>query len=119
MGPFTLKQSAILGGGGILLLILWSMVDKWLFFVLAFPITLFALFGSFLKINGRPLIDFVGSFFSFFISPQLYIWQKRKEHQEKITKKKNDEVIEKFEGPTVEITNRAIRELAKKLEKFS
>jgi hypothetical protein len=113
VGPFTLKQSAMLGGGGAILMVLWTILDTWLFFIAAFPVTLFVLLGAFIKVNGRPLVDFIGSFISFFVSPQLYIWQKRKERR--ATKEKKQEIVEKFEGPSVEVTKRGIQDLANKL----
>lgn len=115
IGPLTLKQTALLGMGAAILFVLWFIVVKWLFFLLAFPLALLMLLLGFMKINGRPLLDFIGSFFSFFISPQLYIWQKRKEMMEKISKKKQKE-IQKFTGPTLEVTKEGIRELAKRLD---
>ena len=74
IGPFTIKQTALLAGVGAILFVLWFMLEKWLFFVLGIPFSLLALLLGFMKINGRPLLDFFMSFFSFFISPQLYIW---------------------------------------------
>lgn len=116
IGPFTLKQSALLGGSGALLFVLWFMLEKWLFFLTAFPIILAFMLVGFMKVNGRPLIDFVGAFFSFFISPQLYIWQKQRERMMRLNKKGRK--IEKFEGPSVEITKQGIRDLAKNLDKY-
>lgn len=115
IGPFTVKQSALLGAGGATLFILWFIVVKWLFFLLAFPIVLAFIFIAFMRVNGRPLLDFIGSFFSFFISPQLYIWQKRMETLEKAKKKKMKEV-ERFEGPSLETTKTEIKQLAKRLD---
>ena len=102
IGPLTLKQSTLLGAGGAILFVLWFIVEKWLFFILAFPITLIFILIAFLKVNSRPLLDFVGSVFSFFISPQLYIWQKRLLRLEKTTKKKKEKV-ERFEGPSLSL----------------
>lgn len=117
VGPFTLKQTLLLGGGGALLFVLWFMLEKWLFILLAFPVVLAFLLVGFMKVNGRPLLDFIGAFFSFFIAPQLYIWQKRLEGMGKATPKKRKKV-EKFEGPSVEITKKGIRDLAKNLDQY-
>lgn len=119
IGPFTLKQSFLLGAGGAMLFVLWFIVEKWLFLILAFPIALLMMLLAFLKINGRPLVDFFASFFSFFISPQLFIWQKRREDAKHIKKKNPREVIEKFSGPSIEITKQGIRDLAKQLDRGS
>lgn len=115
VGPFTLRQSAILGGAGALLFVLWFILQKWLFFAIGIPLALLFLLVGFVKINGRPLLDFFTSFFSFFISPQIYIWQKRSVRKEKLKATKDE--VEKFSGPATEITSQGIRDLAKKLDK--
>ncbi len=117
IGPFTLRQSALLGAGGAVLFILYFMLEKWLFFLLGSPVVLIFALIAFTKVNGRPLLDFVGSFFSFFISPQLYIWQKRLEQQKKQVKQRNNHV-QRFEGPDYEVTKRGIKELARKLDVY-
>jgi len=115
IGPFTVKQTALLAGVGAILFVLWFVLEKWLFFLLGVPIALLALLLGFMKINGRPLLDFFTSFFSFFISPQLYIWQKRPLEKQKKSKKK--QVTEVFEGVSTEVTKKEIGQLAKKLDK--
>jgi len=118
IGPLTVKQSAIFTLHGAVLFVMWFLFAKWLFFVVAIPQTLLVVLVAFAKINGRPLIDFFASFFSFFVSPQLYIWQKRKNQQTKKRKKaaKTDEVLESFEGPAAQMTKEKIKELASKLD---
>lgn len=115
IGPLTLKQSALLGGTGALLFMLWFMLENWLFFIMGVPLALGILLVGFLKINGRPLLDFFTAFFAFFISPQVYIWQKHRAKQERPRRAKN--AVEKFSGPATKITNQGIRDLAKKLDR--
>jgi len=115
IGPFTIKQTALLTGVGAILFVLWFMLEKWLFFVLGIPFSLLALLLGFMKINGRPLLDFFMSFFSFFISPQLYIWEKRQLAKQKKSKRK--QAPEVFEGVSTKVTKKEIGELAKKLDK--
>ena len=115
VGPFTMRQSAILGGTGALLFVLWFILEKWLFFVIGIPLALLVILVGFLKINGRPLLDFFTSFFSFFVSPQVYIWQKRNVKPEKLKKAKDK--VKKFSGPATEITKQGIKDLAKRLDK--
>src|SRR3989344_5543600 len=88
IGPFTVRQTAILGIGGAVLFIIWFMLERWLFFIIAFPFALMLILIGFTRVNGRPLLDFIGSFFSFFISPQLYILQKFALRNAHISKKK-------------------------------
>jgi uncharacterized ion transporter superfamily protein YfcC len=75
IGPLSVKQTAVLALLGAVLFIFWFLVEKWLFFLLAFPFSFIALLIAFMKINGLPVLDFFTAFFSFFISPQLFIWQ--------------------------------------------
>jgi len=119
IGPLTVKQSAIFTMHGAILFVMWFIFAKWLFFLIAIPLTLLVVLIAFAKVNGRPLLDFFASFFSFFVAPQLYIWQKRKEQQTTKRKKaaKTDEILESFEGPAAEVTKEKIKELASKLDK--
>lgn len=117
IGPFTLKQAVILGFTGAILFVLWFIVEKWLFFLLGLPLTVLAALVTFLKINGRPLIDFVAAFFSFFISPQLFIWQKKELAVPKKRKGSRIRETETFQGPSIEVTKQEIRQLASKLDR--
>lgn len=115
VGPFTIKQTALFGGVGAILFVLWFILEKWLFFALGIPLSLFALLLGLMKVNDRPLLGFFTSFFSFFISPQLFIWQKHQEAPQKNSRKKHGTEI--FEGVSTEVTKKEIMELAKKLNK--
>lgn len=117
IGPFTVKQTALLGGTGAILFVLWFVLETWLFFVLGIPLALIVLLLGFMKVNGRPLLDFFSSFFSFFISPQLFIWQKHQAKQAANSNKKHK--AEVFTGPSTEVTKKEIRELANRLNKSS
>lgn len=117
IGPFTVKQSVTLGFAGIIIFVLWFMIEKFLFFPIAFLVGVAAVFFAFIKINGRPLSDFFTSFLSFFISPQLYIWQKKErkiKEREKFIKKGSPPTDEKNEAAK-EITKEEIMQLAKRL----
>lgn len=115
IGPLTVKQTAVLGLLGAMLFILWFLVEKWLFFLLAFPLALVTFFIAFLRINGRPILDFFMSFFSFFVSPQLFIWQKRTPAQ--ASKRSKRDQVEIFTGPSSDTTKQKILDLAKELDK--
>lgn len=115
IGPFTIKQAAFLGGVGAILFVLWFVLEKWLFVLLGLPLSLFAMLFGFMKVNGRPLLDFFAAFFSFFISPQLFIWQKRQEAPLENSRKKHGPEV--FQGASTEVTKKEIMELAKKLNK--
>jgi hypothetical protein len=115
IGPLSVKQTVVLGLLGAVLFIFWFLAEKWLFFLLAFPFSLIALLIAFMKINGRPVLDFFTAFLSFFVSPQLFIWQKRE--LERASKRSKKGEVEVFKGPASETTKQKIVELAKELDK--
>ena len=117
IGPLTIKQTAFFVMGGVILFILWFILAKWLFFIIAPFLSVFFFLLSFLRVNGRPLVEFFFSFFSFFLSAQVFIWQKI-EHKEKTLEKKG-QALEKYAGhgtDATSITKQGIIELAKKLD---
>lgn len=117
IGPLTIRQTviAIIAGGVIVLF--WNIFAKWLFFLLSPIVVILTLLLLFLKINGRPVISFAGSIFSFFMSPQIYIWEKR--HLAKKTRPTKDQQgpIEIFKGSENTATTKGIRELAKRIDR--
>ncbi|OGZ58088.1 MAG: hypothetical protein A3B96_00715 [Candidatus Spechtbacteria bacterium RIFCSPHIGHO2_02_FULL_43_15b] len=115
LGPLTIKQTILVVIGGGALFLLWNILEVWLFFIIAPFILLVDLMLVFLKINGRPIIEFVGSIFSYLISPQIFIWQKI--DIEKKPKARSREKFEVFEGDASSTTVRGIRELAKKIDR--
>lgn len=76
IGPLTLKQFLYLAAGGGILFMLWFFIKLWLFIILAIVIGFFCAALAFYKVNGRPLITFLGSIMVYFKKPKLYIWRK-------------------------------------------
>ncbi|PJE59811.1 MAG: hypothetical protein COU85_01740 [Candidatus Portnoybacteria bacterium CG10_big_fil_rev_8_21_14_0_10_44_7] len=77
IGPFTLKQFFYLAGGGVLVALLWYFLKFWLFILLALPVAGLAVALSFVKINGRPFLNFLGSMFGYFAKPKVYVWKNK------------------------------------------
>jgi len=75
VGPFSLRQFAYVGGGGIVCAIFYFMLQTWLFVIFSIIIMGLALAVSFVKIQGRPLFDVIVSAGRFYWRPQIYIWQ--------------------------------------------
>lgn len=75
VGPFTLRQFIYVAVGGGISFMLYFSVKPWLWFLLS----VFAVGGSlalaFIKVNGRPLLNFFLSMLSFYWKPQIYLWQ--------------------------------------------
>jgi hypothetical protein len=79
VGPFTAKQLGYLAGGGVILFILWTVLDTSGFIVASMPIALLAGALAFYKPNGRTFSYLLGSMFSFFLHPKMYVWRKNEE----------------------------------------
>ena len=77
IGPLTLKQFLYLAVGGGILFALWFVVKVWVFIILVIPIMGLCLILAFLKVNGRSLVSFLGSFIVYLTKPKLYIWRKK------------------------------------------
>ena len=88
-GPLTTRQFFYLLGGGGLTFLIWFFVENYfLTIILAAPLIALAAALAFLKINGRPFIDLVSHFVTYFLKPRLFLWQKI--HTEKQETGEND-----------------------------
>lgn len=75
VGPFSLRQTLYVGSAGIAIIILYYLVQTWLWIFLSVLLIAFALALAFLKINGRPVPGLILSAFSFYWQPQTYVWR--------------------------------------------
>lgn len=76
-GPLTLKQFLYLAGGAGAIIALYIYIPyKIIAILLIIPIAAFSLALAFYKINNRPFIDAVQSFFYYSIGDKLYLWKK-------------------------------------------
>jgi len=93
----TFKQLAIIGITGMALLILYYVLPRGVFFLIAF-ITVIVVFSLlFIKVEGIVLSKLIGQFFGYFIGSKKYFWQKREEKRPFRLVKKIEEVPEKKE----------------------
>jgi len=115
IGPFTVKQTVLAVIIGLILVVLWNVLATWLFFLLAPIIIISGLLIIFVRINGRPMIDFIGAIFGYFLSPQMYIWQKRQIRAQKKSRPVPG-AIEIFEGEESKTTTRGVKNLAKQID---
>ncbi|OIP77485.1 MAG: hypothetical protein COT61_04915 [Candidatus Portnoybacteria bacterium CG09_land_8_20_14_0_10_44_13] len=76
VGPLTFKQLLYLGSAGVLIFFIWYFFKLWVFVIVGIPIGTIAIALAFLKINGRPFIVFLSSFFSYLRKPKMYVWRK-------------------------------------------
>jgi len=77
IGPLTLKQFLYLAAGAGLLFFLWSYLALGAFILVAIPIGIFCILLAFYKVNGRPLINFLGAGIAYLSRPRLYLWKKK------------------------------------------
>ena len=75
VGPLSLKQFIYLAGGGGLCIILYLYLPLLLAIPLMIPVALFSVTLAFYKLNNRPFIGVVESFFRYTIGNKLYIWK--------------------------------------------
>jgi hypothetical protein len=76
-GPLTLKQFLYLAGGAGASIALYIYIPfKIVAVLIIIPIIAFSLALTFYKINNKPFIDVVQSFFYYSIGDKLYLWKK-------------------------------------------
>jgi len=76
-GPLTLKQFLYLAGGAGASIALYIYIPfKIIAVIIIIPIIAFSLALTFYKINNKPFIDVVQSFFYYSIGDKLYLWKK-------------------------------------------
>jgi hypothetical protein len=100
VGPLTAKQLGWMGVLGVILVILWNMVAKALFFIIGIPVAL--VFGAlaFYRPYGQSLSSFIMFGVMYFFRPKVYFW-KRSETTPSVNpqntgvQKKEDRIVDK------------------------
>jgi hypothetical protein len=115
VGPFTAKQLGWMGAGGVILLILWNLLDTSAFIIAA--IIDCAIFGAlaFYRPYGQPLIRFILSSLHFTFRPQVYVWKRNYDNMSSIAKQKKPISKEKiFQKKTLD--DQKLKEISKILD---
>lgn len=95
VGPLSWKQFVYVAGAVGASVLLWiSPLPKILAIIIGSPIVLLALALAFYKVNQRPFILFLESFFNYHVKSKLYIWKKRERPIEEPTKTLEQEAEE-------------------------
>ncbi len=81
-GPFTFKQFIYLLGGGGLTFILWKLLPHVVAIFFILPVLAFSLALTFYRVNNKPFIDLVQSFFEYTTKDKLYVWRKEANKKE-------------------------------------
>ncbi len=117
IGPLTLKQFMYLAGAAAVMLISWFLFTFWFWFLTSIPVVAFALALAFFKVNGRPFIFFIFSFFAYIFRPRLYVWTQKREQASKPETQITAPVAEEKPVPQEEKVSRSrLRELALNLD---
>lgn len=75
-GPFTFKQFVYIAGGVGICFVLLRILPRFLAIIAIIPTANFALALAFYKVNNKPFVQMVESFFKYFAAPRLYLWHR-------------------------------------------
>lgn len=114
VGPLSLRQFGYIAAAGVVIFVLYFLVEAWLFFLGSAILLAIAAALAFIKIHGRPLSGVVVSAFNFYWKPQSYIWrpEESKTPEEEFT----DEFREKGISMEDIVSGAALRNVWKKLQ---
>ncbi|HUT96143.1 MAG TPA: PrgI family protein [Candidatus Paceibacterota bacterium] len=76
IGPLTIKQFLYLLAAGVVLFILYKILNLYAIIILAIPILGITIPLAFIKVHGQPFISIVSNFFRFLRKPDFYVWKK-------------------------------------------
>lgn len=91
-GPLSFKQFLYVLGGGGGAFILFKVLPTFLAIILGIPFLAFAFLLAFYKVNERPFIAIVESWFNYLLKNKLYLWKVRKPEKKDPEKKEEDTV---------------------------
>jgi hypothetical protein len=116
VGPLTAKQLGWMAIAGVILLVLWTLLEGASFFIIA--IIVFAIFGAlaFYKPYGQPFIEFITSSARFVGRPKIFIWERNYDSIKHIEKKTAKAEEKKVLHHTLNI--KEIRDISKELDKI-
>jgi len=76
VGPLTAKQLGWMIGMGVMLLILWKMAPKPVFFIVGIPLAILLVAMAFYRPYGQPLGSFIIFGILYFFRPKVYFWKR-------------------------------------------
>ena len=114
IGPLTLRQFLFLAAAAVLIFILNSFLEFWLWIIISIFIAALGFAFAFLKFNGQYLPRVAWNGFKYLIRPRLYVWQRG------MVKKpvfKPAQIKKEKPKETKRLSPEELSELAKKLNK--
>jgi len=97
IGPLTIKQFLYLLVAGVIIFILYKVLNLFATIILAIPILGITIPLAFLKVHGQPFMSVLSNFSRFLRKPDFYIWKKP-------TNKKS--TLEPVEAENIEIVKK-------------
>ncbi len=76
-GPFSFKQFLYLLGGAGGAFVLYKLLPIYLAIPLIIPVLALAGALTFYKVNGKPFINILQSYFTYMFQSKLYVWKMR------------------------------------------
>lgn len=76
IGPLTIKQFLYLLAAGVVVFVLYKILNLFATIILAIPIITIAVALAFIKVHGQPFISIVNNFSKFLRKPDFYVWKK-------------------------------------------
>ncbi len=110
-GPLTFKQFIYLAGGAGISFTLYTVLPKFISFILIAGVIGLSLALAFYTKNNKPFINILESGFKYLISDKLYIWKKE---PRKIEKKEEVNIVSQLNIPR--LSDSKLKELSWELD---
>lgn len=113
----TFKQLVLVGGAALILLALYYILPKSLFFICLFVIIAIIISVVFVRVEGLSLSQLIVQFFGYFVGPKSYIWRRKKiTSPVKLKEKREVKEKEKEEAPLRVSSRGKLQKLSSKIE---
>jgi xanthosine utilization system XapX-like protein len=76
IGPLTIKQFLYLLIAGVIVFIIYKILNLFATIIIAIPIISIAVALAFVKVGNQPFMNLLKNFFSFIRKPDFYVWKK-------------------------------------------
>jgi membrane protein implicated in regulation of membrane protease activity len=113
VGPLTAKQLGWMVALGVILMILWNMTPKPVFFIVGLPLVILFVALAFYKPYGQPLGSFIIFGVMYFFRPKVYFWKRSQTADVKDSQKNQKE---EAQLPDKRISSESLRDLAQLLD---
>ena len=84
-GPFTFRQFIYIAGGIGLSFVLLRLLPRFFAIITIIPVEVFSLSLAFFRVNNKPFIQMVESFFRYIVGARLYLWRRKDLPQNKVS----------------------------------